>query len=75
METIGDAAFTYDGILGAKSLRQVLQRLVSEPELVEEYRQRAKQRADTYYTWAAVTDAYEQLFYQLRDKPLPERSL
>jgi glycosyltransferase involved in cell wall biosynthesis len=73
LETIGDAGFAYDGKVGTDSLRQVLQRLLSEPELVGEYRQRACQRAQTHYTWEAVTDAYERLFYQLCGKPLPER--
>ena len=73
LETIGDAGFAYDGKVGAGSLRLVLQRLLSEPELVAEYRQRACQRAQTHYTWEAVTDAYERLFYQLCGKPLPER--
>ena len=73
METIGDAGFIYDGMVGAESLRQVLQTLLSQPEMMEEYRQQAKQRVQTCYTWEAVTDAYERLFYQLCDKPLPER--
>ena len=72
-ETIGDAGFAYDGSVGAESLRQVLRRLLSQPELVGEYRQRARRRVQTYYTWEAVTDAYERLFYQLCKKPLPER--
>lgn len=73
LETIGEAGFAYDGKMGADSLRQVLQRLLSEPDLVREYRQRAHQRARTHYTWEAVTDAYERLFYQLCRKPLPAR--
>jgi len=73
LETISDAGFTYNGTVGAASLRQTLQRLLSQPEMVEEYRQRARQRAQTYYTWEAVTDAYERLFYQLCNKPFPER--
>jgi glycosyltransferase involved in cell wall biosynthesis len=73
LETIGDAGFSYDGKVGADSLRQVLRRLLAEPELVAGYRQRARQRAQTHYTWEAVTDAYEWLFYQLCGKPLPER--
>jgi glycosyltransferase involved in cell wall biosynthesis len=73
LETIGDAGFSYDGKAGADSLRQVLRHLLSEPELVAEYRQRARQRAQTHYTWEAVTDAYERLFYELCGHPLPER--
>ncbi|RLC82160.1 MAG: glycosyl transferase family 1 [Chloroflexi bacterium] len=73
LETIGDAGFSYDGKIGADSLRQVLQHLLSEPELVTEYSQRARRRAQTHYTWEAVTDAYERLFYRLCKHPLPER--
>ena len=73
LETIGDASFSYDGKLGADSLRKVLRRLLAEPELVCEYRQRACQRAQSHYSWEAVTDAYERLFYQLCGKPIPER--
>jgi glycosyltransferase involved in cell wall biosynthesis len=73
LETIGDAGFSYDGKQGANSLRQVLQQLLTAPERVETYRKRARQRVQTYYTWEAVTDAYERLFYQVCGKPLPER--
>jgi glycosyltransferase involved in cell wall biosynthesis len=73
LETIGGAGFAYDGKVGGNSLRSVLQRLLSDPELVKEYRQRARQRVQTHYTWETVTDAYERLFYQLCRKPLPER--
>lgn len=65
METIGDAGLAYDGKTGADSLRRVLQRLLSTPDLVTEYRQRARRRAQTHYTWDAVTDAYERLFQQV----------
>ncbi len=73
LETIGDAGLAYDGQVGADNLRQVLRRLLSEPELVADYRRRARQRAQTCYAWETVTDAYERLFYQLCKKPLPER--
>jgi len=73
LETIGDTGFAYDGKIGAGSLRRVLQHLLAEPGLVKEYRERARQHARTHYTWDAVTDAYERLFYQLCERPLPER--
>jgi len=73
LETIGEAGFAYDGKVGADSLRQVLRCLLSEPELVNQYRQHARWRAETAYTWEAVTDAYERLFYQLLGEPLPQR--
>lgn len=73
LETIGDAGFPYDGTIGAASLREVLQHLFEAPVLVEEYRQRARRRAQTYYSWEAVTDAYERLFCQVLGRSLPER--
>ena len=73
LETIGDAGFSYNGEEGADSLRQVLTKLLSEPALVEEYRQRAQHRARTQYSWKAVTDDYERLFYKVCGKPLPNR--
>ena len=65
LETIGEAGFYYDGKVGANSLRDVLQRLLDDPAIVEKYSRLAQQRARTHYTWTAVTDAYESLFEQI----------
>lgn len=65
LETIGDAGFAYDGKVGAPDLRRVLEKLFSSPTLVQEYAQNAQHRAQTHYTWDAVTDAYEALFFEL----------
>lgn len=71
LETIGDAGFGYAGRQGAASLRPLLERLLHSPALIDEYRHRAATRASTVYTWEAVTDAYERLFYQTLGLPLP----
>jgi glycosyltransferase involved in cell wall biosynthesis len=63
LETIADAGFGYDGAVGAPSLRGVLQRLLEDPALVAEYAKRGRERARTCYSWDAVTDAYERLFF------------
>jgi len=73
LETIGDAGFSYDGKVGADSLQQLLENLLAESKMVTEYRQRAKHRAQTHYTWKVVTDEYEHLFYQLTKQALPKR--
>lgn len=73
METIGDAGFSYDGKVGADSLREVLQQLISDPSLIEKYGRLARQRAQSHYTWEAVTDDYERLMYQICKLPFPER--
>jgi glycosyltransferase involved in cell wall biosynthesis len=75
LETIGRDGFAYDGKEGSEDLQQQICYLLSHPELVKEYRKRAKIRANAHYTWESVTDAYERLFYQLLNKPVPERLL
>ena len=71
LETIGDAGFAYNGKQGADDLRTVLATLLADPNQVAAYAQKAQQRAQTVYTWESVTDAYEQIFYQLLNYPLP----
>jgi glycosyltransferase involved in cell wall biosynthesis len=73
LETIGDAGLYYDGSRGADSLRQRLQELLINLGVVSAYREHSLRRVQRYYTWEAVTDAYEYLFYQLCRQPLPER--
>ncbi|MCE7980659.1 MAG: glycosyltransferase [Caldilinea sp. CFX5] len=73
LETIGDAGFAYNGKQGADDLRTVLATLLANPDQVAAYAQQAQQRAQTVYTWESVTDAYEQMFYQLLNHPLPDR--
>ncbi len=73
LETIGEAGLAYDGRTGADSLRQILSDLLTHPEKVQTYKQLAQQRAQTHYSWEAVTDAYERLFYQVCKRPLPAR--
>jgi glycosyltransferase involved in cell wall biosynthesis len=73
LETIGDAGFSYDGKIGAPDLMNVLAKLLNNPALVAEYAQKAKQRADTVYTWDSVTNSYERLFFELLDAPIPAR--
>ncbi|MEA2159452.1 MAG: hypothetical protein QOD66_1832 [Solirubrobacteraceae bacterium] len=59
-ETVGDAGIYFSGQTGVDDLVRQLQRLLREPQLVAEYRQRALHRAQQY-SWDAVTDQYEEL--------------
>ncbi len=70
LETIGEAGFTYDGETGASDLRRVLEELLTASDTVEAYRLKARQRAQTVYSWEAVTDSYEKLFYQVCGKAI-----
>ena len=65
LETIGDAGLSYEGKGGGEALREVLKPLLEQPALVDSYRQKAAIRAAHYFTWEAVTDAYEALFYDV----------
>ncbi|HEX2017251.1 MAG TPA: glycosyltransferase [Solirubrobacteraceae bacterium] len=60
VETVGDAGITFAGARGVDALTEQLERLLDDPELVDEYRGRALQRAKLY-SWDAVTDQYESL--------------
>lgn len=73
LETIGEAGFAYDGNIGAKSLQKVLTKVLQDPNLIQEYRYLAQKRANSTYTWEAVTDEYERLFYQVLKKSMPDR--
>jgi glycosyltransferase involved in cell wall biosynthesis len=65
LETVGDAALPYRGELGADDLARVLRGTLASPALIEEFREKAGERARTIYSWEVVTDQYEALFAQL----------
>jgi glycosyltransferase involved in cell wall biosynthesis len=71
-ETIGNAGFSYLGETNetsVESLASVLQTLMDNPQLAQEYRDRALRRAHSEYTWKAVTDRYERLFLRISKPP------
>lgn len=65
LETIGEAGVSYTGEVGAPALREVLRRLLKDPAVVAESGRRGQERVRAYYSWEAVTDAYESLFRRL----------
>lgn len=65
LETVADAALSYDGQIGGSSLRQVLQYLLDHPDVVAKYRKKAAIHAQQHYSWDTITDAYEALFYDV----------
>jgi glycosyltransferase involved in cell wall biosynthesis len=74
-ETVGDAGIYFSGKLGVDDLTAQLERLLNDPQAVEEYRKRALARAREY-SWDAVTDQYEQLLTAVCEArgpgPLPQ---
>ncbi len=75
VETIGggEAGLAYDGRVGADSLREVLVKLLGDPETVGRVRQKGQQHVRLNYSWDAVTDEYERLFYRTLRRPMPQR--
>ena len=73
LEVIGDAGVPYDGSRGADGLLDVLRWLVRDKEAVEQYRERARARAEQCYSWESVTQRYENLFARLLAPPAVER--
>jgi glycosyltransferase involved in cell wall biosynthesis len=65
LETIAEAGFSYDGQVGAPSLRGVLERLLKDPALVDEYGRRGRERVRADYSWDAIAGAYERLLLEV----------
>ena len=72
VETVGDAGLYFSGRGGVEALSEQLGRLLDEPETVDEYRSRARERAKRY-SWEAVTDEYERLLLAVRRAHDPGR--
>jgi glycosyltransferase involved in cell wall biosynthesis len=64
-EVAGDAAIFFES---AGELAAELQQISDDPSSVESYRQKARERARSNYSWDAVTDEYEKLFESLPRK-------
>ncbi len=73
LQTLGDCGLNYDGGRGAEALGPVLERALSEPELVQRLCSQAAERATQVYSWERVTDEYEKMCYELAGRPVPKR--
>jgi glycosyltransferase involved in cell wall biosynthesis len=63
LEVIDDAGFSYHGAELVSDLRKQLQMLVDNPQVVQEYRTKASQRALSNYRWEDVVRSHV-IFYQ-----------
>lgn len=68
-EVVADAGLFYRSV---QELKETLQRLVDNPDLIPDYRKLAMTRIQEQYEWEAVTDQYERLFAELTGLPLPQ---
>ncbi|HKG96186.1 MAG TPA: glycosyltransferase, partial [Pyrinomonadaceae bacterium] len=67
IEVVGDAGVPY---LDAFDLAEKLQRVLRDGSLVQAFRNRAQQRAQSHYDWDTVVDQYEQLFARMSGQAL-----
>ncbi len=68
-EVLGDAGLFYEKN-NFFELASLIQRCLSDKELVKELGKRAKERANKYYRWESIVDAYETLFFSLLSSKL-----
>jgi glycosyltransferase involved in cell wall biosynthesis len=61
LETIGDAGFSFERG-NHVSLKEKLETLIGQPQLVTEYGQRAKARVETGYNWVKIAEDMEKLY-------------
>src|SRR5207248_262979 len=69
-ETVGDAGVYFSGTEGVPDLARQLERLLADESLVEDYRARARRRAEMY-SWDAVATAYEHMLLEVRGGSRP----
>ena len=63
LEVIGSAGLSFSKEPG--SLKDVLNSLLTHPEIIPRLRRLSTQRVEEHYTWDKVVNDYEKLFYKL----------
>ena len=65
VEVIGDTGFRYRGAEEADDLERQLQMLVDNPQVVQQYRVKASQRALMHYRWEDVVRSHADLYQRV----------
>jgi glycosyltransferase involved in cell wall biosynthesis len=65
VEVIADAGFSYRGVEGAGDLEKQLQMLLDNPQVVQEFRVRARQRALKHYRWEDVVRSHANFYHRV----------
>jgi len=65
LEVIGEAGLFFNGKEGIGDLVAKMEFLLNRPEVVQDYRIKAVDRVEKYYSWDAITLKYEELFRSL----------
>jgi glycosyltransferase involved in cell wall biosynthesis len=61
-EVVGDCGIFFSSV---DELAQRVQQAIDNPQLAENYREKARARIQSLYSWDAVTDQYETLLGEL----------
>jgi len=64
VETLGDAGVTFR-TRDPRDLRDKMLYLLQNPDVVQTYRKRAFERVSRFYSWDAVADSMEQIYFSL----------
>jgi len=67
IEVVGDAGIIYRKN-DIEDLREKLQYVIDNPDIVKEYAEKAKKRIRQKYSWEMITNQYEKLFISEKEK-------
>jgi len=62
IEVVENTGLYFDGRKGPEELKEKIEYLLENPEVVEKYRELARKRAEEVYNWERITKSYEELF-------------
>ena len=62
LEVIGEAGLSFDGKKGISDLKEKIETLITQKQLITNYRKQVIERVQTNYSWDAITLRYEELF-------------
>lgn len=61
-EVLEDAGLYFENV---DELSCLIKKILDDPTLAAEYRERSRSRAKRHYSWEVIADKYEQLFYRM----------
>ncbi len=66
IEVIKDAGISFKGDKDIWDLKDKMELLIKNPQIVYRYRKRAVKRIEEQYLWDDIVDQYEELFWQIK---------
>jgi GT2 family glycosyltransferase len=72
IEVVEKTGLYFDGNKGSEDLKEKIEYLLQNPEVVAQYRELARKRAEEIYNWERITKRYEELFLIMKAGRKPE---